>query len=368
MAGKKTKRAKKKSSKKDNDSITLSKKNFITIIVIALLAALVYFTYQGFVSKNSTSIKVEITEITASCDECFNISTISEGLKNQPGVSLKSKRTIDYSSKEGKKLLERYKIERVPALIITSKKINELPSKEIFNIKENIGIFDKSVPYLDLTSNKIIGLVKIKELESTCDICPPASQVKIQLEKIGIKVSESEKIAELSENGQKIIKENDLKFTPAILVSKEIEEYWWIFPQIKGAFIEKEHDYVFKSPVPPYKSLVDDEIKGKVKATYLLNETCTDCFNPAVLKNSFEELGVYISEEINTSISSLRGRNLINKHNITKIPTVIFSRDIQEYAPLKETLDNLGTISPIDQSFILRNLDIMNVKYQEISL
>lgn len=348
----------------------VTEKDFLIAIVLISSIVVLFFIYVNFIPKPlfKNNISVEIIEITGDCNECFEIISLTDSLINaNENLNIKSRIELDYNTEEAKELIDKYKISKVPALIIKSKKLDKIKEidNKIFLIKDNYAVFDKAVPYIDLSSNQIKGLVNLKEVHTNCEDCMPLSQIQQQFEKWGVKINNYEVVPDSSEKGQNLIKNNNLTFLPSLLISKNIEEYWWVFEQIKNSFIEKQDYYLFKTPLSPYKDITTREIKGLVDITYLKNKSCGDCFNVTDLKDSFQSLGVFINNEKAIDISSIEGKNLLKKYNITAIPTVILSKEIQDYESVKNILEQAGTFEK-DDNFIFRRLDRLNVEYQEI--
>ena len=130
---------------------------------------------------------------------------------------------------------------------------------------------------------------------------------------------------------------------------------------------ENEDYYRFNEPLFPYKEISTQQIKGKVKITYITNKSCEDCLNITKIKPSFQQMGVYIDSEKYTDVSSIEGKNLLSKYNITAIPTVILSKEILDYTTLKTTLEGVGTFEK-DSAFVFRKLDVLNAKYQRTGI
>ena len=173
-----------------------------------------------------------------------------------------------------------------------------------------------------------------------------------------------ELVQDSSEQGRTLIKENNITFLPSILISKNIEEYWWVFGQIKEAFSEEKDYYLFKTPLPPYLDIKTGEIKGKVSIIYLENKSCEDCFNSTILKGAFQGLGIFIASEKHIDIGTSEGSALLIQYNITAIPTAILSKEIEDYPSIKSVLEQVGTFK--NKEFVLRNLDTLKVKYQKL--
>ena len=189
------------------------------------------------------------------------------------------------------------------------------------------------------------------------------SKLKTQLEGMGIKINKYEMISYSSDEGKKLVAENEITYLPTLLVSKEISKYWWAFDSIIKSFEENEEYYRFAEPFFPNKEILTGKIKGKVEMIYITNKSCEDCFNVTSLKSIFQNLGIYVDSERYADVASSEGKNLLAKYNITAIPTTILSKEISDYTSIKEILEQVGTFES-DKGFILRKLDALRVKYQ----
>jgi len=337
---------------------------WIIIVLVAILA--IYTFFPNLVPKfkagekkyNIEVIKIETKDV---CKECFDLNLVISSLK-QENVNLKE-RSLNYKDKEAIKLLEKYNIEKIPALIVTGK-IDKLTLDEnIFRISGKTGIFDKAVPYLELISGEKKGFVNLIEIyDSSCLDCTSLSSIKTQLERIGIKIDNYEMVDSKSEDGKKLIEDNKISYLPSLLVSKNIEEYWWIFDRIKGSFIGYNDYYRFSQPLFPNKEISTGKIKGKVKITYITNNSCTDCYNVTELKDIFSSIGIYIESEKYVDVSSNEGESLLSKYSIKAIPTAVLSKEISDYT-IKNILERVGRF--INDEFVLDDLDSLNVKYQK---
>jgi len=340
------------------------------LVVIALFIYVYVPQWTGYMGLTGDKpYSVEVIEIMGDCEDCFEVSALADALILENNLKIKSRETLNYDSPEAEKLINKYNLKTIPALVVLSKNIEKIEiDDQVFSIEDSYALFDKSVPYIDLETNEVKGLVQLKEIQSdNCIECTSLSQLRTQFEGIGIKVKDYEIISSSSDNGKELIDENNLEFTSSLLISKDIKEYWWIFDQIESFFIEKENYYVLKTPLAPYVDLADGKIKGKVDIILIKNKSCEDCFDVDELKGSFLSLGVYFDDEKSVDISSSEGKSLLKKYNITAIPTIILSKEIQDYDTVKKSLEQVGTFEG-DGKFVFRKLDSLNVKYQEIPL
>jgi len=355
---------------KSKKSRQATEKDYIIAMIILVGIVLAFFVYANFVPKDflqktfERKINIEVISIESDCKNCFDLKSITQSLeKNNTKVEKKS---LDYKSEEAKKIIEKYGITKVPALVAVSRNIDKVGlDKSIFSIGKDYALFDKSIPYIDIKTEQINGEVTIKEIYMECEKCASLLQIQSQMDTMGIKFKSYDKIPTNSEEGKILIKENNISFFPSLLVSKDIEGYWWVFSQIKGAFTEYENYYLFKTPILPYQDK-NGLTKGLVDITYIQNKSCTDCFNVTDLKSAFQGIGVYINKENFVDVSSTEGASLINKYKINAIPTVILSKEINDYLTINKTLEQVGTFEA-DGKFVLRNLDSLKVKYQKIN-
>ncbi|RMD45812.1 hypothetical protein D6829_01215 [Candidatus Pacearchaeota archaeon] len=341
----------KKKKRKNKTSL----QDFLVVGVIIVAIILAYLLLN---QSNDQKIKINVIRITApNCQNCLDTSKIMQGiLKSEKDLIVSSEKKISADSDEGRKITEKYKISRVPAIVIFSNKIDKVNVIQgLFKIENNVAIFEKAVPYLDLQSGEVKGIVKISQISKDCKECPKPSQIEGAFKRLGVVTdSNVETIDVNSDKAKKIFNETKVKFYPMFLISKEIEEYWWVMPQLSHSLGKIKEGYFLKSPLPPYFD--KDGIKrGLVKLTIIYNKSCSDCFNMSSFKSALERAGIFIANEQLVDVSSLYGKSLIKKYNISKIPSLIISKDIIEYTPILKELNNTGTFEK-DGNYVLRNL------------
>ncbi|MFA4952764.1 MAG: hypothetical protein WC584_00925 [Candidatus Pacearchaeota archaeon] len=352
----------------------LKDEKILTIIIavlVVLFAILLSFPNMTSPIKDIMSkekiYSVDIIKING-CDDCFDLNRVLTVVKKDNSIEIKEIKDLDYKSKEAESLIKEYGIKTTPALIVKSRGIEKREfNKEIFSSGKNYLLFDKSVPYLDLSSGEIKGKVDFKEIQdSSCKECPSLSSLEKQLEALGIKKKNYEIIDSSQEEGKKLIKDNNIRFYNNLIIGKEIKAYWWIFPSLSKALTEEKDYYVFSEPIVyPYKDAITGMIKGKVEVIYVTANDCNDCSNVSVLKEDFEKSGVYIAKDKYIDYSSGEGKQITSNYNINAVPTIILSKEILDYPRLSETLKELGTFEK-DDSFVFRELKKLNLKYKEI--
>ncbi len=170
-----------------------------------------------------------ITLTDSSCQNCANISIFMDMLKQT--VTFASEKSVDYSSAEGKAITARFGIQNIPALIL-SKDIARYQSLESMWLQVGASYKDDNLiipplipPYVDLTSNKTVGLVSLVYIiDSSCNGCYNVSLHKtILLQSFGI-VLESETTYNVS-SGKDLITRYNITKVPTMLISPDASYY-----------------------------------------------------------------------------------------------------------------------------------------------
>jgi hypothetical protein len=345
----------------------VDEKDYVKLAVIVGVLVLGYFVYVNFVPKTfDDSLMIDIVEIDVECPECVDISGLTAKLA-QLGVEVGDHDIFEYDSVDGRKMIEKYGIERVPALIIVSKEFDEDSIKGAFDLYDGYSVFKMNVPYLDVNSGEVKGLVSITEVSPDCENCYPLTSLKDQFEQLGVRFNGYEIVLAESKEGSDLIDKYDLEFAPALLISKNIDEYSWVMSDIGNALEDRGEYYLFSTPVTPYKDLLSGETKGGVKVTLINDSSCADCFDIYGLKQLFQKMGVFFTSEEVLDISSFAGKSFAKKYNVTKVPTVVLSKEILDYPQFMDALSEVGSFDEVDQSFVFRKLDLVG-KFKEVSL
>lgn len=199
---------------------------------------------------------VSITHVVdSSCQECANLSSISDLFKEQ-GVFITSEKVIEYDSEDGQKLITQFGIKEVPAILI-SNEINYYP--EIKQTLEQAEVTEKdnyyalhstSPPYRNISKNEIIGLVDVIYLtKSDCPVCYDVTVNRNILLGFGMVIKNENTYDINSEQGTALIKKYDIVKAPIILVSPDGEVYDSFVQAWKSVgTVEKDAWFVMRNP------------------------------------------------------------------------------------------------------------------------
>ncbi len=207
------------------------------------------------VASGATKGKVASTLLVdSSCSKCFSMKTLVSNLKNA-GVFFSSEREIEYNTQEGKELISKYGVQKVPAIII-SKDVLEYeavaqvwPSLNATEKDGNYALHATSPPYRDLNSSTIRGLVDLIMLsDKSCSSCYDVSVHKQILSQFGITIN-NESSYDLSDSGgTALIAKYNITKAPTVLISPDAELYS-LFVQVWSQVGDRASDkwYVFRT-------------------------------------------------------------------------------------------------------------------------
>ena len=317
-------------------------------------------------------IKIQVTKLMADCNECYDVNTLVDSLKQLEGINITKEKTLEFNSEEEKTLVEKYGIKKLPVIVITG----DINDKNLLDAWQNIGDINEGIlvqtnvpaPYYDIVSREVRGKVSLILIESSkCEKCTDIKQFGAQLEGMQVFVEEEQSFDYGKGEGKEIIAKYGIERIPAIIISKEIDEYPYLAEQLKQvATTEADGSYVWRDIVPPYFDLNSMQIKGLVGLTMLVDASCADCYDVNMQKTILENYGMKFSSEQTIDVSSAEGKSLVEKYEIKGVPTVILSSEASLYTALAEAWLEVGTIEG-DGSFIFRDLNVLGVKYKDLS-
>lgn len=286
-------------------------------------------------NEESKPAKVELALLKNSkCSDCPDISAAAGYIKNL-NVNITAERTLEFNSKEGKELISKYKIEKIPTIIVTGE-IDKL-SVQGFVKRENVLVIAELIPpYTNAVTGAIEGRIAAYYLKDPeCTKCNDLKTLAAQIKSAGVKLYEEKIISIKSDEGRKMVQKYNIGFVPTVILSKDASEYA-IINQAWAQIGSKEADgsYVLRQANPPFINLTTNELKGVVNITYLSDKSCADCYNASLHKSiltSPQSFAVTLGKEENYDISDDKGKELIAKYNITMVPTIVLSNEISAY-------------------------------------
>jgi glutaredoxin len=358
-------------------------KNYRSLFLALGLMLILISTYNIFITQSSEKkidlildklkeelkpAKIKLTTITdSSCTDCENLTNEISQIKSL-NIELLEEKNLEPSSDVAQELIKRYKIKKLPAIIIK----NDIEKLNIrgFNKKTDALVFEsESVPYTEATTGKVKGFVNVTIItEPSCQECKDLTKLVEELKSSGVKFSGLSIVARNTTEGEQIVNKYGLTIFPTIIFSKDLSEY--NLDLVKSwkeiGTIEEDGNFISRKISLPYYDIVEQRTVGLVNLTYVVSKDCKDCYKPEKYhKQILERIGVNIMSVKKVYLEDQEGLSYVKAYNITKFPTIILSGDMKEYPILVQAWNNVGSIEK-DGSFVFRNVEFTGEPYLDI--
>ncbi len=316
--------------------------------------------------------KIEMAVLTAqSCRDCEEYSAVIQAIQNA-GVNVTAIIHEEYPSTRGNVLAEKYQISRVPALIVkgeVQKSAAVQAALEGATIVNGAHVLTPlQPPFLDAASGKVrpktMMVALFKENCLDCyDLAPVIGQLRAQL-----KLDAPRQISIDSPEGKELVKKYDIRLVPTLVFDKEAS----LYPTLAQVWenvgtVEEDGHYVMRNVNPPYYNVSAQNVQGLLTLTVVKDRTCATCYNTLEYnKPILRRLGLTFKEERQLEVGEPEGRNLITTYNITALPTIILTGDLNAYPFLKGVWPSVGSIED-DGAYVFRKVDLFGLPYKDLA-
>src|SRR3989344_3747064 len=176
--------------------------------------------------------KLRITIVTSkNCEgNCFDINLFLNALR-QNGIKEVGTETLNIEDSQGQTMVEKYKIEKVPTVLISGE-LDKNPQlvqawTALGEIIDNVFVFRKLVPpYLEVDSGNLRGefsLVYLTDL--SCTKCYDVNLHKTALGNLGLTTLNSQTVDISSNEGKDLLKKYSISEVPTVLLNGDLSEY-----------------------------------------------------------------------------------------------------------------------------------------------
>lgn len=335
-------------------------------------------------TANQTNLnQIEIIHIrSVTCTLCRDTEGLNlyfEQSAQKYGFAVGSNRIINYPDSESSELIRKYRIDRLPTIIVREKSGNLSDAfkgefAQYLGSVEGDGTLvmrNVDAPYLNISENKIVGLAKgIAIYKKECAECLNASKYFQALEgqDIGM-VFLDKKILEAQDTEAKnlIMKYNITKL-PTLILDQEAYEYGAFNQYIANSGEKINNTFVIKEPIAPFFDLEKNETAGLVNVTIINPINCTNCTNISNLVGAISvQGGIVIDQVQEISENETTANELIGQFNITKLPTMIFSKEMKYYSNLQEQWIQYGNSVEEDGEYVLRSPEGLSLNWTYVN-
>ena len=309
-----------------------------------------------------------VTIVDKGCNDCFDITSVVESIK-KANVKITGEENLDLSSVEARELIGKYKIARIPTVLLSG----ELDRAEISSLerRDDVLLFTQAtLPFTDALTGNVLGRVSVMTVKDpSCEKCTDTAPILDLFRQSGIKIVSEKVVERSSDEGKWMIKNYSLKVLPTLVFSSDLELYssdlvrnWEMYGSI-----EADGSYIIRDITPPYLNLTENKVRGLVSMTHILDESCAACYSTSEFqKPILERMGVVFGEEEKVNVSAAEGKSLVEKYKITKVPTIILKGDMGEYSILVSVWKDVGTVES-DGTYVFRQVEVANKPYKDLT-
>lgn len=268
-------------------NVKLSNSILILVALVAMVGgATVLFYMQHGVKKGEKQLtaqarpsKIQLVLIKASdCKECADAKPFIEQVNNNTMVKITKDKIVEYNAKEGAELIEKYKITKVPTVLLTGdvqEKQDVSTWLKEWGTIENDGTFvlrETLLPYLDLATKTVKGKFDaIMITDKTCKECYDVALHTAALQHLGMKPQTQKNLDVLDAEGKRLIAAYSIKSVPALLLAGDLADYkgfQQVWPQV--GTVEKDGMHIFRAGndlMGAYRDLATGKVKNLSQAT-----------------------------------------------------------------------------------------------------
>ncbi len=335
---------------------------FINVLLSTVITTSIW-SNKKIAAEAARPANLQITTILPeNCANCFDIKTIITTLKTK-NVNITQEKILKQS--EAQMLIDTYHITQLPIVIVQGE-LTKITVPEFRKEKDALIYNQTEFPYFSIPTNTIKGRVTLTVIKpDDCTVCKDLTSFSQTLHKI-LTITSEKTLNE--KDAQDLIQKFNIKSLPTIILSQDAQDYTdftkkWLTLGTQ----ETDGTFILRDTTPPFKDIPSGKIKGVTTITYITDKSCTTCYNVSIHRQILQDrLGVYIQRENSMDILSGEGKAALFTYNITKVPTVIISSELQDYVNIKDVLAGVGTIEK-DGSFVFRGLDDLGVPYKDLT-
>ena len=246
----------------------------VALIIVVIILLLVFGGKMFAGDKNATGankkLDINITVLTKKdCPECWDVNLFIDALK-QKNIKNPKPKIVYIDSSKGKKLIDQYKITKVPTVLLSG----DLTSDQ--DLKAGLGVLGDIInkvfvlrqvipPYIDVKTGEEKGRLSIIYLtDSSCKDCYDVTlNADILKNKFVIAPKDSKTIDVNSPEGKQLVAKYGIKLVPTFLLQGQVSEYTGlqqIWSQIGQVTNDGTYIFTQVDQMGTYKDLVKNKV------------------------------------------------------------------------------------------------------------
>ncbi|MFH0972063.1 MAG: hypothetical protein V1835_05870, partial [Candidatus Micrarchaeota archaeon] len=176
-----------------------------------------------------------------------------------------------------------------------------------------------------------------------------------------------QKYSHNSTEGADLVKKYKIMKLPTLIMSGETSKIDQLDALLENAAENVDGKWVLRDISPPYLDTQTSKIVGMLSIKTILEPSCVQCKKASVpvdsppidvleLGSVMKQIGVGILEDAKIYTNTSEGKALVEKYNITMLPAIIISKDIDAYEAFKTAFLRVGT-AEMDGVIVTRALN-----------
>ena len=194
-------------------------------------------------------------------------------------------------------------------------------------------------------ANELLKPAKLevtKILLSDCKECFDIEAALENIKKQNVDITKEKTLFLDESQAKELIRNFNIKKFPAMVISGEVNKT----QQLKSFFngvgeFSGQNNVVYTSISPPYYDMSAAKVVGKVSIVNVVDSSCKECVPLSQVADSLKQSGVAVTEEKSYEYTSKEGIDLINEFNVSRIPAILISNEIDYYEDVKQQLQQL---------------------------
>ncbi len=187
-----------------------------------------------------------------------------------------------------------------------------------------------------------LATLHLTTIKADCEKCFDMQSVATFIASQKVRILTQKNLSSSDAEAKRLMSENGITTLPALVITGKISD-----PSV-SAILERlaakiSGNAAVISGIPPYYNTETQKTEGLVNVIELTDNSCSECYDPELHMQILPRFITYVNNVTDYDISSDAGKELIQKYNITKVPTILLSPDASVYSSLTGIWNSVGT-------------------------
>lgn len=199
----------------------------------------------------------------------------------------------------------------------------------VFSFKVRFGV-TKHLKIEPRTSKDKAVRLELIIINPNCKICPTLQSVISELSQYNIEIIKNQTLT--IDQAESLITEYGIKRLPALLLKGEVNK------TILQSFNKVKDALVYETTEPPFVNAETRNIEGLVSYIIIKDDSCKQCINMSLLVQALQRDHIVFSKPDIINFEDARAKGLLKEYNISRLPCLLLSKDIDVYSLSKNLL------------------------------